>query len=262
MTTILVGECAPNNLFELWDPDATSEAEFEFTVGKALMCVYPNYYYCILGGSFRLDEQTFRPDLAMVAKDFSHWFVIEIELTSHSFDNHVLPQARAFRYGEPLDDCISALAKGTGQTPSQIRTLLRVVPRSVAVIANKPNRDWEMVLRSHQIQFLSGSVYRSPSGQQAVEISGRLEVMQENIGFGVFLATDRTLRFHKAVRLPEGEIQISDPDGGTGLWVVTRDEAYVWVTKAVGAPDLMDGSQVQLIRAIGGRLSIRRPINE
>ena len=100
-----------NNLFEIWDADAARETEFELIVAKALMCIYPAYHCFPFGGTFKLEDNISRPDIALVAKDMSHWFVIEVELVSHSLDGHVLPQIRTFRYGEPQPDCISVLSR-------------------------------------------------------------------------------------------------------------------------------------------------------
>jgi hypothetical protein len=121
------------------------------------------------GGGFRYEEQTFRPDLALIAKDFTHWFIVEAELVTHSLHGHVLPQIRAFRYGEPQTDSISVLVRATGLTEGQIRTFLRAVPRSVAVIANRRSREWEIALESHQVQMLTVMAFTSSAGIKAIE---------------------------------------------------------------------------------------------
>jgi len=258
MSTIVVGECKTGNLYELWDADAALEGEFEHVVAKALVCVYPNYICFPFAGSFKLDDDISKPDLALVAKDLSHWFIIEVELVSHSLDRHVLPQIRCFQYGTPQEDCISILARELSKTPEQIHTFLRVVPRTVAVIANKRNRDWEIAFNSLQVQMLTVSAFNSPNGIQAVEIDGRLFAKKEHLGFGQYFAVDRALRFHRTVMLPEGEIMLDDPSGAGGMWIVARDANHTWVTKGTGTPDIPNEAFVQLVRAFDGRLSLRK----
>ena len=257
MTTILVGECATNNLFEIWDADAARETEFEFIVAKALMCIYPAYHCFPFGGTFKLEDNISRPDIALVAKDMSHWFVIEVELISPSLDGHVLPQIRTFRYGEPQPDCISVLSRELSMDRDQIKTFLMTVPRTVAVIATS-HRDWEVALRSLDVQLLTVPAFNSPAGVQAVEVDGKLIAKQEHVGFGLYVATDRSLRFHKGVQLPDGEIMVDDFSGAGSIWTVTRDASYAWVTKNQGTPDLIHGLLVQVIRVFGGRFSIKR----
>jgi hypothetical protein len=261
MTTILIGECDPANLFELWDPDAALETEFELIVARALICIYPNYHCFPFGGTFKLEDNVSRPDIALVAKDLSHWFVIEVELVSHSLYGHVLPQIRTFRYGDPQPDCISVLTKALGALDvgrGQIQTFLRTVPRTVAVIANKRHRDWEIALRSLQVQLLSVSAFNSPGGTQAVEVDGKLIAQQAHIAFGQYFATDQCLRLHRNLPIPEGEIMIDNFDGSGSIWMVTRDDAWTWVTKKHGVPDIVNGTFVQIVRTFDGRFSMRR----
>jgi len=92
MRTIMVGDCSPERVYQLSDPDAPNETEFEYTVARILSCVYPDFLCIVFGGGFKYDDRISRPDLAMIARDFSHWFIIEVELVSHSFMDHVLPQ--------------------------------------------------------------------------------------------------------------------------------------------------------------------------
>jgi hypothetical protein len=258
MTTILVGECDELNLFQIWDADAALETEFELIVAKALLCIYPNYHCFPFGGTFKLEDTVCRPDLALVAKDLSHWFVIEVELISHSLDGHVLPQIRTFRYGEPQRDCVSVLSKALSMERNQIETFVLSVPRTVAVIANKRHRDWEIALRSLEVQLLTVSAFNSSAGVRAVEVDGRLIAQQAHLGFGEYVATDRAIRFHRGVQLPDGEIMVDDFSGAGSIWTVRRDGVSAWVTKNRGTPDIANGSWVQIVRIFSGRFSIRR----
>jgi hypothetical protein len=258
MRRILVGECSAERIYQLSDPDASSESEFEYSVARMLSCVYPTYQCVIFGGSFQYDDRIYKPDLALVAKDFSHWFIIEVELVSHSLDVHVLPQVRAFRYGTLGDDCISILSRQLNVSIEQAKTLVDRVPRTVVVIANKRDHKWEIALGAHNIQLLAVSSFRSINGVYAVEIDGTLEVVEESLGFGIYSATDRSIRFPATAKFPLGLVQIDDPLGSLSSWAITRDTRHTWITKESGAPDILDGSHVQIIRSVVGRLSLRR----
>jgi hypothetical protein len=212
----------------------------------------------VFSGGFLHDGQIFKPDLALVARDCSHWFVIEVELLAHSFDGHVLPQVKAFRYGAPLDDCITQLSKALKLDRPSTATLVHHVPRNVVVIANGRNRDWELQLRAHNIQFLSAYRFLTSGGDQALELDGDFKVVQESLGIGVFVATDRSIRLGAAVKLSDGEIQIDDPLGSISDWFVSRDLQHVWITKKAGLPSIAHNSYVQLLRTIDGRISLKR----
>ena len=214
----------------------------------------------LFAGGFRYDDRIYRPDLALIAKDFSHWFIVEVELVTHSFEGHVLPQVRSFQYGEFQPDCFASLARSGVVTHAQAQTLLHFVPRSVAVIANKWNPEWFAGLNALQVQLVSISAFRSTTGQEAFEINGKLEAFVAHLGWGRYVAVDRSLVFPKDLSLPDGEVQISDPAGGLGSWIIRRDGKFAWVVKSVGTPDLPDDAYVQLIRTARGGLTIRRPV--
>lgn len=259
MKRVLVGECAPDHVFQLSDPDARSESEFEFAVAKALSCLFGAYRCVVFGGSFRYDERLSRPDLALVALDYSHWFVIEVELTSHSFHAHVLPQVLAFQYGKPQPDCVGILSRELQVSASQVQTLLEHVPRQAVVVANRRLPSWEGGLGAYGIPLLGVDILRSETGREAYEIEGSLEVIEESLGFGTYSATDRSLRFSRTLLLQAGTLQLDDPDGALATWTVARGRDATWITKDVGTPDIPDGAYVQIIRRAGGGLSLRRP---
>lgn len=259
MRTVIVGDCAARNSFVGADPDAPSEIEFEATVVRTISCAYPAYDCFVFTGGFRLDGDVSRPDLALVAKDRSHWFVIEVELTSHSLEKHVLPQVRAFQYGTPEPDCVSCLIREIKIDEGRAVTLLNYVPRSVAVIANRRVDKWEVALNAHNIQMLTVSVFKSPSDAVAVEIEGTLEVVARSLGFGTYSATDRSLRFPKSVDLNPGKVQLHDPRGGASLWTASESGDTLWITKDFGSPDIEDGHYVQIVQTVDGRLSLRAP---
>jgi len=258
MSTILVGECSSPNLFEVWDAEAALETEFELIVARALMCIYPGYHCFPFGGTFKFEDHVSRPDIALVARDLSHWFVIEVELVCHSLHGHVLPQVRTFRFGKAQADCISVLANALSMDRAQMETFLLTVPRTVAVIASRRHRDWELSLSTLQVQLLTVAAFNSPNGVQALEIDGKLIAQQEHIGFGQYSATDRALRFHHGVLLPNGEIMVDDFDGAGSVWNVVRDGVSAWVAKKSGTSDIPKGIYVQMIRQFGGRFFMRR----
>lgn len=254
MRTILVGDCASERLFQLTDPDAPSETQFEVDVAKVLSCIYANHVCFLFGGTFEYENTRHCADLALVAKDCSHWFIVEVELVSHSFQRHVLPQVRAFRYGSPQSDCISILAREMKIGRMRAQTLLNYVPRAVVVVANKYNREWEVALGALDIQFLAVSKFKSSAGTGAIEMHGGLSVAVKHLGFGRYSSVDRSLIMQPETDLPLGSIQIGTREGAVATWIVSRDGRVTWVTKEVGTPDIPDGAYVQLVRSIEGRI--------
>jgi hypothetical protein len=258
MRRLIVETHASNQLYELNDPNGPSESEFEYAVVNAFSRIFRQFRCVVFGGSFLLDDRVYRPDIALVAKDMSHWFVVEVELVTHSLERHVLPQVRAFRYGEPQEDCKKILARALNISSSQASTLLALVPRTVAVVSNKRNLNWDIALKAHDVQSLTVSVFSSSDGSAAYEVDGNLEILNRSVGFGIFSMTDRSIRFPSSTQIPEGRVQILDPEGAPSWWQVTRSPTNIWVTKESGVIDVTHESHVQLIKTMSGQLSLRR----
>ncbi len=259
MKRLMVGDCVLERQFVLADPDSTLEVEFEASAVKALNCFYPQHQCIVFGGSFLYEDKISKPDLALVARDLSHWFVIEVELASHSLEKHVLPQVRAFRYGEPQPDCSMILARELDIPLSAAQTLVRLVPRGTAVVANRPDAAWEQALAAIPAQYVSLTKFRTLTGDEAVEIEGHLETDTRHLGFGTYSAVDRSFRFSTLVEVSDGVVSVRDHYGSDGIWKCTRDGPNVWLTKEVGVPAIEHGTIMQLVRLANGPYALRLP---
>lgn len=258
MKLLLQGDGMPHEALRLSDPDSMSESEFEHVVIGALARAYPRHVCFLFGGTFVHPEcGAKRPDLALVACDLSHWFVVEVEIASHSLEHHVLPQVRAFVYGEPQADCVSSVAKGLQIDRQRAETLVKLIPRFVAVITNQQDEQWSAAIGALNAQMLVFSRFSSDGGLRAVAIDGELRAVQESIGFGRFSAVDRSVRFPPKTPLPQGVIEIVDQRGAATKWEVSLGAGALWVTKVHGTPSMADGHVFQLVRTRDGRLLLR-----
>lgn len=262
MKKLLTGECSEENILQLVDPTAFLEIEFEAEVVKALTCLFPDYWCGVFAGTFVLEGERRSADLALIHKHLSHWFVVEVELAGHSLNQHVLPQVRCFRYGEPDQTCASSLrAAFSSLSREEASTVLLHVPRYVAVIGNMPDPEWTMALRALDVQYLTVSVYRNQTGRTAHEIEGRLVARTESLGFARFSAIDNCLRINKGCGLPPGAVQIIDQFGTLSQWTAREASGALWISKDRGPALLEHESYVQIIRTFDGRISLRPSAN-
>lgn len=256
MRKVMISPCQSDHVFALCDPDLPSETEFEAITLRAFGCLFPKYQCVIFGGRFQYEDEIRKPDIAMIARDRSHWFVVEVELVCHSLEGHVLPQVRAFRYGEPQPDCPGILSRELGIDLGEAHTIVHRVPRSVVVVANRYRSDWEQCIRAHQGQMMVVSRFANSGEREAFEVTGSLVAIKESLGFGMYSATDAMIRFARSIPLPEGSVQI-EAGGVASLWRVYRDEKHAWIVKEAGRTDLSEGEHVQLIRSEDGRITMR-----
>lgn len=139
----------------------------------------------------------------------------------------------------------------------QARSLLRYVPRGVAVVANRNDSEWSTALRACDIQLLTVSIFERADETTAVEAEGSLYVPTLSIGFFTYFAVNRSFRMPLTTNMDDGEIQIEDPFGSIGLWIVRRGPDVIWVTKNIGDPGIPDSSMLQVVRTETGRITLR-----
>jgi hypothetical protein len=255
---LMTGDCHQDNIFQQIDPTQYVEIDFEAEVVKALTCLYPDYLCGVFAGAFMFEGERRIADLALIHKSLSHWFVIEVELAGHSFEHHVLPQARCFRYGDPEYSCVTSLVRGfESLSRHQAEQLLDYVPRYVAIVGNLPDLSWTRALRVLDVQYLTVSIYRDRNGRSAHEVDGRLIARDENLGFARYSATDNCLRIPKGCGLMTGNIQIVDQFGSLASWTIRENAGVLWISKDRGPALIEHESYVQIIRSLEGRISIR-----
>lgn len=258
MKKLMTGDCHQDNIFHLVDPTQFIEVDFEAEVVKALSCLQPDYLCGVFAGAFVLEGERRMADLALIHKTLSHWFVVEVELAAHSFEHHILPQVRCFRYGEPESSCITSLVRAFSELKrDQAQALLYYVPRYVAVVGNLPDPSWTAALSAADVQHLTVSVYRNRNGRSAHEIEGRLTVRAESLGFARYSAIDNCLRIPKGCGVPVGKIQMVDQFSNLADWTVQEDMGVLWICKDRGSALIEHDSFVQIIKTFDGRISIR-----
>ena len=133
---------------------------------------------------------------------------------------------------------------------------LQFIPRSVLVVVNRASTEWRSCFRGLDIQMLTLSVYRRNDGQIAHELDGGLLVVKENLGFFRYSAIDRSLRLPLTLPDFDDRIQIEDPFGISGSWIVTRTEDAIWLTKETGDPGLPHNEMLQILRTASGGLKL------
>lgn len=258
MRRLLLGDCDQDSVLHQVDPTSFVEGDFEAEVIKALNCTMPEYMCGIYAGAYELEGERRVADLALIHRTLSHWYVVEVELAGHSLEDHVLPQARCFRYGAPQSSCVTSLVRGfAGLTRDNAEALLHYIPHYVAVVSNRPDDTWTAALNAVETQHLVVSVYKNALGRSAHEVEGRLTFKIASIGFAQYSAVDNCLRIAKGCGLPTGNVQIVDQFGNIGDWTIREEAGVLWIYKVRGPALIPHNEYVQLRRDADGRISIR-----
>lgn len=163
-------------------PTALYETEFEQLVLSQVALLYPNYLAVPFKTLVSSEDDTRRADFALIDKEYREWWVVEVELGHHSFENHVLPQVRTLSrasYG------LSEAQYINKQLPSiDQRILLDMMkgkqPR-VLVVVNTPRPEWGRALAPHGAAVATIEVFRSRDNRHTFRINGEYPKGPENV---------------------------------------------------------------------------------
>ena len=118
---------------------ALLEAGYERIVLSQASGIFPGFVVVPFKPTVYYEGTPKQADLALIAPDYSIWFVAEIELAHHSFRGHVLPQVEVLARGRYTSEHADWLAE---RNPDLDRSALRAMmlgqqPR-VVVVVNAP----------------------------------------------------------------------------------------------------------------------------
>src|SRR5579859_4433110 len=153
---------AADEWYEPVSPGSMYEDNFERMVLSRANLLFPEYHAIPFKCLVASDSETARPDLALVERHYREWWVVEVEMSYHSFVGHVLPQVRTLAkavYGaqEANSLCTNALTLDR----NAVRDMLKGDQPRVLVIVNEPRLDWAQELDRYGARLVALEVFRS-----------------------------------------------------------------------------------------------------
>jgi len=162
------------------------------------------------------------PDLALIDEEYRYWWVIEVELTSHSLSSHVLPQVRTFVEGRYGEDHVRALLRHAPFLDERrLRDMMRGESPEIVVIANRFVDAWHRELRKVGVHFAVFNLFRSAENADIMYFDGNLPSFdRRHISRAVPIGIPRSLRLLSPAAVP-GE-------NGATLRVIYRGQPTRW----------------------------------
>jgi len=241
----------------LSDQTAVLEDEFTTVVLRILNRLYPSCHVIRFTPTVVNEDVPWKPDLALIARDLSYWFVIEVEIGTHSLEKHVIPQVIGLRDGIYDLSAVNLISKSTGIPSDNIAAFVKFVPRYVAVISNVESDVWNEKLRANNVQFISIAEFTQKTGPGAFLITGLLQPAERSLGIGQVLANQQVIRLAVQDCWKEGEYEILD-DTGVSTWHCKLQDRVVWLYKRRGLILQPDRAWVQFIAHENNLLSLKR----
>jgi hypothetical protein len=217
------------------DPLAFFETEFEGVILQNVHLLHPDAILLPFKQTvFSSEYESKKPDLALIDRDYRFWWVIEVELASHSLSSHVIPQTRVLVDGRYGDEHISALLRASPELDrDRLESMMRGEPPRVVVISNRYDPRWDRELAAIGVAYSVFNVFRSTLNNDIFLFDGSLP---QEAGHHVSIITPakgipRFFRVHSPGALPvqPGEIVGMLVDDRQTTWrrIDIKNECYL-----------------------------------
>ena len=151
------------------------ETDFESVIFHHSESLFPEYYAVPFKVQVESEAGVKMPDVALIDRQYRHWWVVEVEMAHHSLAGHVLPQVEVFasgRYGAKHANHIIAHARRHQVEPSAVEDMIKGAQPGVLVVVNQNVPRWVEPIRSLQGLVMVVEVFRSFRNQHVLRVNG------------------------------------------------------------------------------------------
>ncbi|MCH7663641.1 MAG: hypothetical protein IH859_07205, partial [Chloroflexi bacterium] len=178
MSKVLVGA----NWFDELASTSFYENDYEGLIIQNRQSIFPDFHVLNFKKTVYSDEGAAQADLAIIDKKYRDWWVVEVELSHHSLQKHVLPQVRVlsaayYRESEAMYLWRQMIALDL----CRLRDLVRVRQPGVIVVVDSVKADWLQELKRFDILILMLQVFRSSFNEYIFRWNGDYPSMPHDI---------------------------------------------------------------------------------
>jgi len=149
------------------------ESEFEKLFLQEAQEIFPDYFAVVFKLTVESPHGNGRPDLAIIEKNYRHWFVIEVEKSNHSFENHILPQVNIFSTAEYNDETAQALKKENENLDiEKLKAMIKGQQPKVLIVVDALKQDWIKSLSRWDAMLSVFQVFRSEKNKHVFRLNG------------------------------------------------------------------------------------------
>lgn len=218
-----------------------NEGDLENTVLTHLQTIFKDF--TVIPFKVRIEDQLNSrnkiADLAIIKKDYTEWFIVEVELKGHSF-SHVEEQIESFYNGKYTDHHAEYMeSKNTSEFDlSSLKKMVSTYPPKLLVIADKIKPDWENSLEQYNCNICAFQIFLDVDGSDAYRLKGPYptaftDYCLASIKFGVMTAVEllgeRGKDFCTTVGIENGDSVIVEFAGYDAKWKVNYDGSDIFL---------------------------------
>lgn len=240
---------------------ALYETELEQIIMDQAPYLYPDYRVVPFKQIVYSDTESHVPDFALIDQEYREWWVVEVEMGSHSLNGHVLPQVRTFSeaaYG--VREAQYLCSKLPSLDEQAVLGMMKGRQPRVLVLVNTYNPDWVKALAPYEAAVGVFEVFRSDRNQHAFMVNGQYPKRLAGIISECTLdpIIPRLLRIESPAAIPgsdDDNIRIRYKDQMTE-WERIESQTDVWLNPIRTNP-LLEKRVYELVELGDGTLEIR-----
>ena len=216
------------------------EKDYEAAILANSFALFPNFICVEFKARVDSEYGVGQPDLALIDVQYRKWYVVEVELETHSFTGHVEEQVRKFQSGRYHEGHAAALARQDNRLDlSRLEDMMRGEQPQVCVIVTSSATDWAPRLRRYDAILTVVEVFRDEALRHILRVNGEapsampvevLSLCEPDPFFPNALKLYSPASF-SALRLVDLYI-----DGGKTTWTVVRAKETAWLVPLRRAP--------------------------
>jgi len=149
------------------------ETDFEALVTSRAHLLFPEFRTVSFKSLIETESDARKPDIALVDKNYRSWWVVEVEMSRHSLQGHVLPQVEVFANGKYGPNHAEYLCEKCPEL--ELEPLIEMIkgaqPR-VLVIVDQNCPDWVDPLRQYDAILNVVEIFRSSRNEHILRVNG------------------------------------------------------------------------------------------
>jgi hypothetical protein len=112
--------------FEPLSPGAVYESDYQAMIVSQAAVLFPDFWTARFDCLVESEHGSAKADLALVDRHYRFWWVVEVEMSSHSLSGHVSPQVLRLSHAEYGNVQASYLAvKEPDLDPNRLREMMK-----------------------------------------------------------------------------------------------------------------------------------------
>lgn len=249
-----------------WYEQLSTEALYEEEYERLLLAngasLFPSYHVVSFKKSVHSDQGTAKADFALVHKRYRDWWVVEAELSHHSFEGHVRPQVRSLSGAAYDEDTAEYLClKEPALDRARMYSTVKGRQPGVLVIVNAAVPAWGRDLQPYGALVTVLEIFRSRHNKHLYRLNGEQPGESTTLSSACVVELARFLRVLSPGILPirHGERMTMYFRSGVAEWTRTdlQDRVYLSCAKPV---TLSPKGRYEIIEREDGSFALRESV--